>query len=143
MSNPTAFTPHRVDIRFADIDAMGHVNNAVYFSYFEQARIHFFREMIGREWDWDEHGMIVARNEVDYLRPVYFRDNLFIHIGCSHLGNKSFTLTYTVIRPRPEGEEVVASGASVLVCFNHRDGQTRPIPESWRSALTGLLSAAQ
>ena len=48
--------PYYPEIRFADIDAMGHVNNAVYFSYFEQARIHFFRQWIGLEWNWNEHG---------------------------------------------------------------------------------------
>ncbi|MFN8699272.1 MAG: acyl-CoA thioesterase [Flavobacteriales bacterium] len=137
------YTPYRIDIRFADIDALGHVNNATYFTYFEQARIHFFRELIGREWNWDETGILVAHNEIDYLRPIVFRDEVLVYIGCSHVGSKSFTLTYTLVKETSQGEEVMAKGASVLVCVDHRSKSTRPIPDSWNAMLRELLTQAQ
>jgi YbgC/YbaW family acyl-CoA thioester hydrolase len=65
-----------VEIRFADIDAMGHVNNAVYFSYFEQARMAYFKDRVARIWDWNEDGVIVARNEIDYIYPVFLNDRM-------------------------------------------------------------------
>jgi acyl-CoA thioester hydrolase len=128
-------TPYQPEIRFADIDAMGHVNNAVYFSYFEQARIHFFRQMIGAKWDWKSDGLLVAHNEIDYKLPILLNDKVQIIVGCNRIGEKSFTVTYTIVR----GEEICATGASVLVCFNHKQQQTQAVPPIWREALEKLV----
>ncbi|MDG1262127.1 MAG: acyl-CoA thioesterase, partial [Flavobacteriales bacterium] len=67
---------YTVEVRFGDIDVMGHVNNAVYLSYFEQARMAFFKELIGGEWDWNEAGILLARNEVDYIQPILLSDQV-------------------------------------------------------------------
>ena len=118
-----------VEIRFADIDAMGHVNNAVYFSYFEQARMAYFKERVARIWNWNEDGVIVARNEIDYLYPVFLNDRMVIRLWVDHVGSKSFTVCYRVI----VGERLCATGKSVLVCFNHKNKATQPLPEAWKS----------
>ena len=118
-----------VEIRFADIDAMGHVNNAVYFSYFEQARMAYFKERVARIWDWNEDGVIVARNEIDYIYPVFLNDRMNIRLWVEHVGSKSFSVCYRVV----VGERLCASGKSVLVCFNHKNKATQVLPEAWRS----------
>jgi acyl-CoA thioester hydrolase len=118
-----------VEIRFADIDAMGHVNNAVYFSYFEQARMAYFKERVARIWNWDEDGVIVARNEIDYVYPVFLNDRMIIRLWVEHVGSKSFTVCYRVM----VGERLCATGKSVLVCFNHKNKATQVLPEAWRS----------
>jgi acyl-CoA thioester hydrolase len=118
-----------VEIRFADIDAMGHVNNAVYFSYFEQARMAYFKERVARIWNWNEDGVIVARNEIDYVYPVFLNDRMIIRLWVDHVGSKSFTVCYRVI----VGERLCATGKSVLVCFNHKNKATQPLPEAWKS----------
>ena len=118
-----------VEIRFADIDAMGHVNNAVYFSYFEQARMAYFKERVARIWDWNEDGVIVARNEIDYVFPVFLNDRMVIRLWVEHVGSKSFTVCYRVV----VGERLCATGKSVLVCFNHNNKATQVLPESWRA----------
>ncbi|MBL0314982.1 MAG: acyl-CoA thioesterase [Flavobacteriales bacterium] len=127
------YTP---EIRFADLDTMGHVNNAVYLSYCEQARIQFFRELINGKWDWKEHGILVARNEMNYARPIHLNDKLVIKTWCSHIGTKSFTLSYEF----KVGEDVCSTGASVLVSFNHNTQKSDVIPELWRNKLTDALS---
>ena len=127
--------PYIPEIRFADIDAMGHVNNAVYFSYFEQARIHFFREMIGGKWNWTTDGILVAHNEIDYKMPVLLNDKIEINTWCSQIGQKSFTVHYEVKR----GEETCSFGKSVLVCFNHAEKRTQEIPAIWREMLEKLV----
>ncbi len=127
----------RIEIRFADIDVMGHVNNAVYFSYFEQARIRFFREAVGSEWDWKSQGLVLARNEIDYLVPVLLQDEIHIETVCTHIGTKSLTFTYEIFAQEIDGSrKVKARGKSVLVCFDYFSEQTIPVPESWRSALS-------
>ena len=118
-----------VEIRFADIDAMGHVNNAVYFSYFEQARMAYFKERVARIWDWNEDGVIVARNEIDYVFPVFLNDRIVIRLWVEHVGSKSFTVCYRVV----VGERLCATGKSVLVCFNHKNKATQVLPEAWRT----------
>jgi acyl-CoA thioester hydrolase len=118
-----------VEIRFADIDAMGHVNNAVYFSYFEQARMAYFKERVARIWDWNEDGVIVARNEIDYIYPVFLNDRMNIRLWVEHVGSKSFSVCYRVV----VGERLCASGKSVLVCFNHKNKATQVLPEAWKS----------
>ncbi len=118
-----------VEIRFADIDAMGHVNNAVYFSYFEQARMAYFKERVARIWDWNEDGIIVARNEIDYVFPVFLNDRMVIRLWVNHFGNKSFSVCYRVV----VGERLCATGKSVLVCFNHKNKATQVLPEAWKS----------
>jgi acyl-CoA thioester hydrolase len=118
-----------VEIRFADIDAMGHVNNAVYFSYFEQARMAYFKERVARIWDWNEDGIIVARNEIDYVFPVFLNDRMVIRLWVNHVGNKSFSVCYRVV----VGERLCATGKLVLVCFNHKNKATQVLPEAWKS----------
>jgi acyl-CoA thioester hydrolase len=118
-----------VEIRFADIDAMGHVNNAVYFSYFEQARMAYFKERVARIWDWNEDGVIVARNEIDYIYPVFLNDRMNIRLWVDHVGSKSFSVCYRVV----VGERLCAVGKSVLVCFNHKNKATQLLPEAWRT----------
>jgi acyl-CoA thioester hydrolase len=128
-------SPYSPEIRFSDIDAMGHVNNAVYFSYFEQARISFFRQLIGGQWNWKQFGVLVARNEIDYKMPVLLQDKITIEVGVESVGIKSFTMNYQIKR---EDGLLCASGRSVMVCFDHINAKSIAIPEIWRDELTKL-----
>lgn len=128
---------HRQEIRFADIDALGHVNNAVYLSYFEQARMTWFRKLIEGKWDWETDGIVLARNEVDYLIPVLLNDEVEIRTACEAVGNSSLTLIYEVVRRTSNSDEwkLAARGRSVLVCFDYHQGKSRPVPELWKERL--------
>jgi acyl-CoA thioester hydrolase len=128
-------TPYSPEIRFSDIDAMGHVNNAIYLTYFEQSRIHFFRQLIGGQWDWKQFGVLVARNEIDYKIPVLHQDKVDIHVGIVSIGVKSFTVSYKLQR---QDGVICAAGQSVMVCFNHQAGQTIAIPELWRHQMLAI-----
>jgi acyl-CoA thioester hydrolase len=123
-------------IRYADIDVMGHVNNTVYLHYFEQARMAWFHELIGGEWDWNSDGLILARNEIDYKLPLFLHDKAVVETTVEHVGNKSMKLSYRVLKAHEDTQVLVATGASILVSFDHKTQQTQPIPESWRNAIT-------
>lgn len=130
-------TSHTVEVRFADIDAMGHVNNAVYLSYFEQARMAWFAELIGGAWNWESDGIVLARNEIDYLEPIVLSDEVRIQTGCVKVGTSSIVLAYEVYR-RPHGadeERLATKGLSVLVCFDYPKGVKRELPALWRERL--------
>jgi acyl-CoA thioester hydrolase len=130
-------TPYSPEIRFSDIDAMGHVNNAVYFTYFEQARIFCFSQLLDGQWNWKKYGVLVARNEIDYKMPVLMQDKIEIHVNVESLGSKSFTLTYKIER---QDGVMCASGRSVMVCFDHQAGKSIEIPDVWKERLLKLQS---
>ncbi|MCB0429793.1 MAG: acyl-CoA thioesterase [Flavobacteriales bacterium] len=120
-----------VEIRFSDIDSLGHVNNAVYLTYMENARFRFFEETFGRAINWETEGLIVARAEVNYVKPVYLKDTLVVYTGITRIGRSSFDIGYTLVVKR-EGKEVeVANGTTVLVCYSYADQRSIPIPDHW------------
>ncbi|MFM7700238.1 MAG: acyl-CoA thioesterase, partial [Bacteroidota bacterium] len=143
-----------IHVRWADIDALQHVNNAVYLSYFEQARIDYFRAL--GCWDWDKVGMLLARTEVDYLRPLLIRDRAWILTRTLKLGTKSFEMEYLIVReaqdwsadlrPSPRNSanhipaDLMAQGTlqritkakSVLVAYDFEKNCTVPVPEAYR-----------
>jgi len=125
-----------VEVRFKDIDLAGHVHNSVYLSYFEQARISLFNEFVSKDWDWKTNGLILARNEIDYLTPVYLGDQVKVSVHCDHIGTKSFTLSYELFSENDQGERNIhTKGRSILVCMNYKKQETVDIYEEWLEAL--------
>ena len=118
---------------------MRHVNNAVYLSYVEDARIAFFSSLnaydgkgfIGR-------GLIVARTEVDYVKPALFgRGPVQVTVDVQAVGRKSFRMGY-VLR---QGEDEVARAATVMVAYEYKTQQSRPLDDAERSVLEAHLAA--
>lgn len=124
-----------IEIRFNDIDVMGHVNNAVYLTYFEQARMKFFEDSIGSKWNWKEAGILIGRVEIDYLSPVQLHDKVVIETYCNKIGNKSFELSYEIFKGNGEGRVCCVKSKSILVCFDYKKQQTIPVPVSWKEKL--------
>ncbi len=124
-----------IQIRFVDIDNMGHVNNAVYLSYLEHARLHFFKER-GGQTDWYNEGVILARIEINYVKPVILSDMIYVKTWCSRIGTKSFDLSYSIIKSNGPAETEVANALSVIVCFNYAQQKTFEIPAQWRQWLS-------
>lgn len=126
--------PYRLSVRFSDCDMMQHVNNAVYLNYFEEARIHYFRHLLGVDWDWRKNGVLLRKNELEYLRPVFLNDPVTIEVYLKHLGDKSFALAYEV---KVLGD-LRTIGTSVLVCYDSVNKCSISIPERMRKALERL-----
>jgi len=127
-------TPYLLSVRFSDCDMMQHVNNAVYLNYFEEARIHYFRQMLGVDWDWKKNGVLLRKNELEYLKPILLNEPVTIEVFLKHLGDKSFTLAYEV---RVHGD-LRTTGTSVLVCFDSINKCSISIPARMRTALETL-----
>ncbi len=128
--------PAKIQIRFADCDMMGHVNNGIYLSYFESARMHYFTHLLGTDWDWNRFGVILRKNEIEYLIPLYLHDKPEIIIYIENIGDKSFTLAYEL-----KSKNVLKSiGKSVLVCFDAKENKSISIPTQMKEALNQLKS---
>ncbi len=126
--------PAKVQIRLTDIDILGHVNNSIYLVYFEMARIHYFNHMVGPNWDWMEQGVVLVKNEVEYIQPLFLHDQPEIKLFLKHIGNKSFTLAYQLFVK----DKLCTTGSSTLVGFNSKTQQTIEIPERMKAALSQL-----
>jgi acyl-CoA thioester hydrolase len=121
---------HSERVRFKDLDGMGHVNNAVFLTYMEQARSEFLlqRGLIG---SLDDLAIILARVEVDFRSPVGLGETVDVELRTGRLGTKSFELEYTL----RVGDRVVAEGTSVQVGYDYETGTTIPIRDEWRKLL--------
>lgn len=127
-----------IQIRFKDVDALGHVNNANHVTYFEYARIRFFDDLIGGDIDWETEGMILAHQQVHYKKPIYLKDEISVLTWFMKSGTTSFELGYEIVRTEKDGSETLcATGSSVQVCFNYKTQKPVPIPEKWRTKMIG------
>jgi acyl-CoA thioester hydrolase len=121
---------HREHVRFRDVDAMGHVNNAVLATYVEQARIEYLRHL-GVLNGPLYMGMILARLEIDFLAPAQPSGEIEVGVRASRSGNKSFELEYEL---RQDGREV-ARASTVLVAYDYERARSMPLPDEWRERL--------
>jgi acyl-CoA thioester hydrolase len=122
------------EVRFRDLDSFGHVNNAVYATYLESARIAYCLTLTGEPLE--QLGMILAEQTISYRAPAYFGDRLAIGVRVSSIGTKSLAMEYTIARVGDE--TVVAIGRSVMVAYDYTSGQSIPVPESFRAAVLKL-----
>jgi acyl-CoA thioester hydrolase len=122
-----------LEVRWRDLDVMGHVNNAIFMTYLEQGRIHYLQEVRGTQIVPEEVGFIIAEITCTYLSPLVLGERVTIHARISELGNSSFVFEY-----RMEGEDgrVAATGRSVQVCYDYQADRSIPIPAEWRAAFT-------
>ena len=125
----------KIEIRFSDIDMAGHVHNGKYLCFFEQGRMDFLSKLTGENWNWRKKGLILGRNEVDFLVPIYLKDEVYVKTSCDHVGNKSFTLAYQVVKIKDKKEILCTKGRSLLISMDYEINDSVPIFESWKSDL--------
>ncbi len=121
---------HRDTIRFRDLDAMGHVNNAVYLTYMESARVAFLVDLEAAK-GFADLGIIVARIEIDFRAPLGFGEEVEVGVRAGRFGTKSFDLEYELWA----GSRLVAEAKSVCVGYDYSIGESVPIPDTWRERL--------
>jgi len=124
---------HVEHVRFRDLDPMGHVNNAVFLTYLEQARVAFFSET-GAANGLEDMSMIVARVEIDFKAPVRFGQEVEVSVRASRFGTKSFDLEYEL----HVNGELVAEAKSVQVAYDYDRREPIPLPAGWREKLTAV-----
>lgn len=126
----------KVSVAWGEQDAFGHVNNTVYFRYFESARMHYLQR-IGVLRSYVEHGIgvILASTTCDFRRPVQWPQRLTVRTGCTAIGRTSFTMAYEIT---DEQGAVVASGTSVQVMYDYRCAAKTSVPMAVREAIAAL-----
>ena len=126
----------KIQIRYKDVDKQGHVNNANHSTYFETARMQYFRDVFKIQIDWDRTGLILAHSEITYQEPILLEDEINCYTRISNLGNKSFEISNVLTKIKSGAEIDCAHGKSILVCFDYLTKQTIDIPENWRNLIS-------
>jgi acyl-CoA thioester hydrolase len=132
---------HLVEVRLADTDAMGHVNNAFYLTYVEIARVAYYEQVIGEPLPLGVHGaeegMILAEIRVTYRSQAFYGETLAIESRIERIGRSSFSMAHRLTAPasRFGGARLIAVADSVLVSYDYREDRPIPVPGAWRTRI--------
>ena len=119
-----------LQVRFRDIDAFGHVNNAVFFSYVEQARIRYLLDVLQPDVDFDRLPLILARVELDYRSPILFDEEVTVETRLDRVGRTSFGMSHRMTAG-PDAR-LVGDVHTVLVTYDYATSRPMPVPDDWR-----------
>lgn len=135
MTQNTIAFHHKVEIqiRFNDIDMLGHVNNAKLQEYFDLGRMGYLQRIFGPNMFVDEDAIVIASIKSDFLSPVLLSDRIEVVTAIYHLGNKSLKMLQQL--REVESGQVKTSCESVMVAINKGAGQSVLIPEQWKKAI--------
>ena len=122
-----------IPVRFSDLDAYGHANNAVYLTYFEIGRTNYWRDVV--KWDWNHNGIILARSEVNYLKPITRNDEIACYVRTTRIGNSSFDVMHVLVKVTDEGEEICTTGKTVCISYDYNVHKSVKIPVDQRARM--------
>lgn len=118
-----------VPVRFRDLDAVGHVNNAVYATYLEEARTAYIADVL--DITTSDSGLVIAHLEIDYRHPIRADESVTVALRTGELGETSIPMEYEI----RDGETLAATAETVMVTTDYETGETRPIPQEWRERI--------
>lgn len=121
-----------IQLRFNDVDKFGHVNNAVYFSFYDLGKTDYFSSVCPGV-DWEKDGIVVVHIEADFLTQIFASDHIAVQTAVIEIGKKSFRLMQRVIDI--DTGEVKCIGTSVMVAFDLENHQSKPLTEEWIEAI--------
>lgn len=121
-----------IQLRFNDVDKFGHVNNTVYFSFYDLGKTEYFASVCPHV-DWANDGIVVVHIEANFLAQIYGADHIAVQTAVSEIGNKSFRLAQRVIDTQTG--EVKCVCTSVMVAFDLRRHESKPLDEEWIEAI--------
>lgn len=128
----------KIQVRFKDIDKQGHVNNANHLTYFETARVEYFKDVFRNSIDWIKTGMILATSEITYKRPILLEDTIYCYTKITRFGTKSFDIENVLMAENGDHIQLCAFGKSTLVCLNYDTKETIEVPTEWIEAVQGF-----
>lgn len=121
-------------VRFSDMDAIGHVNNAVMLTYFEEARLYYMKDVGQLKLKMGEGpSFILAEALCSYRSPAFMSERLKIFCRTAEIGRASITHTYEI--REATSDRLVAEGRTVLVCYDYQSQKSMPVPDDLRARL--------
>jgi acyl-CoA thioester hydrolase len=121
-----------IQVRFSDVDMMGHVSNTVYQTYYDAGKIHYFDEVLP-EMDFVNLGVVGASIKIDYLKPIFMKTRILVETHVTRIGNKSLTMEHQLVEETTG--EVLSTCTAILVCYDIKNQLSIPVPENWKTAI--------
>lgn len=122
-----------IQLRFTDIDKYGHVNNTVYFTYYDLGKTDYFATVYPT-LNTEKYGVVVVHIEANFLSQILPTGDIAVQTAVTKLGNKSLTLVQQVIDTKTK--EVKCVCKSILVAFDLEKHDSMEIPEDWKEAIS-------
>lgn len=125
-----------IQIRFNDIDQLGHATNSVYQQYFDLGKMNYFNKVLEEQMDWEAEGLILASITIDYLTPIFLNDKVMVRSKIYQIGNKSLKMSQDLFDESTG--QVAATSKSTMVCFSNKQQSTLVIPKRWRDRIAAF-----
>jgi acyl-CoA thioester hydrolase len=122
-----------LQVRFRDTDAFGHVNNAVFFTYIELARIRYLLDVLQPAEPFERMPLILARVELDFRSPIMFGEDVEVATQVDRIGRSSIAMSHR-LTAGTDGR-LVGEAQSVLVTYDYAAARPMPVPDEWRSRI--------
>ena len=122
-----------LQLRFNDIDLLGHVNNSVYFSFYDLGKARYFETVKAQNIDWKKADVVVANVNADFLSPIYPGEPIAVQTCTVEIGNRSFKLLQQIVNT--ETGQIKGVCHTVMVGFDITAGRAAPISDEWKEAL--------
>lgn len=134
---------HALDlqIRFNDVDVLGHLNNTVYFSFYDTGKALFFESVLDEPMEWKRVECVIANIDCAYISPIYFGEQIQVLTRCKYIGEKSFTLEQVIIEKSTL--EIKSCADTVMVSINPTTKQSKEIPPAYRRAMEKAMKAVE
>lgn len=127
-----------IQVRFSDVDVVGHVNNIIYFAYYDTGKAAFLTHLLGIQINWDDVDTVVANVDCAFIAPIFYGENIEVLTTCTGIHDKSFKLLQ-MLRNADTGE-VKSLCETVMVSFDPATQKSAPLSPRWRNSLTAYLN---
>ncbi|GHT58895.1 hypothetical protein FACS18945_5080 [Bacteroidia bacterium] len=125
-----------VQLRFNDADSLGHINNSVYFTFYDLGKTEYFKAVRGKQIDTKNIDIVVVHAEVDFIAPVFLHDEIEVQTAVSEIGHKSFNLVQRIVEIATGKVKCVCK--TVMVGFDFDTQTSIPISDEWRAAIAAF-----
>lgn len=126
-----------IQVRFSDVDVVGHVNNIIYFAYYDTGKAAFMTELLGRKVSWKEVDTVVANVDCAFIAPIFYGENIEVLTTCIAIHDRSFKLLQMI--RNSDSEEVKSVCETVMVSFDPTTQTSAPLSDEWREKLTSVI----
>ena len=119
----------KIQVRFSDVDVLGHVSNTVYQSYYDYGKLKYVETVLG-DISWEELAIVGASIKIDYIKPIFMRTQVFVKTRIASVGHKSITFEHLIVRR--DNNEILSACTAVVVCYKPKEQISVTVPEDWR-----------
>lgn len=123
-----------VQLRFNDIDALGHVNNSVYFTFYDLGKARYFEDVKRSPINWNEADLVIANVNANFLSPVFMHEPIAVQTATLSIGNKSLKVIQRIVNT--DTKEVKATCETILVGFDVATSSAKEISDAWKEAIS-------